>query len=447
MRWVAALLVLERCTSLSTPFRRLLGSGLSDMQALVAAEAARQATGIEHRLVKSTARISGLSERRFLLVEDAEQQTLDDVAAAMDACNAGTVLSLGAPSWGGNDPQSAIDAAAVAYVDRYHLATPVATHETTWEPGVARVAAHVELDGARRDDFDGRWDVSEVVVVDGLVDEPLRAALLSCLGGEPLNPRTWVRGGLSDVAGRRGSSWGLRPAHLEWLCGSRPPDALVELQTRLNKWFQSCNPNPIVSRMPEACFGGDVPPIAANAPVASDAGTFGYHVDADPFLLPPSPFTDFFGYYVNRAAAKPRWVSALVYLSPDWPLHFGAPTRFLDPPSKRTVDVAPTPGRVVLLDQDVSHCVVAPRKVAGHRPRFSLVLKLLVHPAHPLGASDGDATVRLAPPFEEADLKYRRHMRVGSAARGPSAASAAEPWELPPRLDPVGDLLQGLTVP
>jgi hypothetical protein len=51
-----------------------------------------------------------------------------------------------------------------------------------------------------------------------------------------------------------------------------------------------------VCRMSDACFGGGIPPLAANAPTAADGDdAFGWHIDADPMLLPPSPWTDVYG--------------------------------------------------------------------------------------------------------------------------------------------------------
>ena len=53
-------------------------------------------------------------------------------------------------------------------------------------------------------------------------------------------------------------------------------------------------------------------------------------------------------------------MQALVYLMPPpWDAAaFGGPTRFLDPPTGAVFEVAPAPGRVVLLDQ-VSHGMAA----------------------------------------------------------------------------------------
>ena len=55
------------------------------------------------------------------------------------------------------------------------------------------------------------------------------------------------------------------------------------------------------------------------------------------------------------------------------------------------LEVPPAPGRVVLLDQDITHAVSRPRAAARARARYSLVLKLVLHPR------EGGAAPRLAP--------------------------------------------------
>ena len=151
----------------------------------------------------------------------------------------------------------------------------------------------------------------------------------------------------------------------------------MELQSRIVAYLEHLNDEVLVSALPEAALGDAVGPIAANAPVHGDE--YGWHIDADPMLLPPGPFTDFFGRAPNRAPGCPRFVSALVYPVPDWQPDWGAPTEFLDPPTGETIAIEPRPGRVVFLDQDVSHRVCAPTDAAGSRPRYSLVLKLVLH--------------------------------------------------------------------
>jgi len=70
-------------------------------------------------------------------------------------------------------------------------------------------------------------------------------------------------------------------------------------------------------------------------------------------------------------------MSCLVYIG-NWNTDWGAPTRIWD--NNKTIDIAPIPGRVVLMDQDVKHSVIAPEREAGKQPRYSLVWKLIFHP-------------------------------------------------------------------
>lgn len=93
-----------------------------------------------------------------------------------------------------------------------------------------------------------------------------------------------------------------------------------------------------------------------------------------------APWTDVYGRYFNRAPGKPRFVSCLIYLNYEWSEKWGAPTQFFDPPTGETHQVFPSPGRCVMMDQDVTHTVVAPNESAGLRPRYSLVWKLILHP-------------------------------------------------------------------
>ena len=123
---------------------------------------------------------------------------------------------------------------------------------------------------------------------------------------------------------RRPGGWGLRPEALESLSEMPPP--LVELASRLTKLIEEANapqavletaqtreraqtaeraqtgeraesePLVIVSAMPPAVLGDSVTSVAANAPVAADGGeAYGWHIDADPALTPPSPWSDFYG--------------------------------------------------------------------------------------------------------------------------------------------------------
>ena len=93
-----------------------------------------------------------------------------------------------------------------------------------------------------------------------------------------------------------------------------------------------------------------------------------------------APWTDLFGRYFNRVRGKPRFVSCLLYLNEDWSEEFGAPTQFYDPPTEDIYEVNPKPGRCVVMDQDITHSVVAPNEIAGANPRYSIVWKLVLHP-------------------------------------------------------------------
>jgi hypothetical protein len=88
-----------------------------------------------------------------------------------------------------------------------------------------------------------------------------------------------------------------------------------------------------------------------------------------------------YGRYTNRLQGKARFMSCLVYLNDEWNYDdWGAPTRCLDVATDTPYDVQPKPGRVMLMDQDITHTVVAPESAAGKRPRYSLVWKLVLHP-------------------------------------------------------------------
>jgi len=286
----------------------------------------------------------------------------------------------------------------------YDLCDPFAckTRKTSTSSTQYVPSAHFELDGAMvqanmMDQDQTTWDTSSVLVFDDLVDEHLRRGLMNVVKGtsEENNddewddiengpdPHRWVRGGLIDVPDDSTEDieitkpcWGLNDDAIVDLCYNQH-EAIQDFECRLAELFPQFH----VCRLPEAVLGATVSPLTANAPTYGD--TFSYHIDADPLQAPPSPWTDVFGRYPNRAAGKPRFMSCLVYLNDQWDDTFGAPTRFLDPPTQETFDVKPKPGRVCIMDQDCSHTVTPPKKAAGGRPRYSLVWKLILHPKEP----------------------------------------------------------------
>ena len=281
---------------------------------------------------------------------------------------------------------------------------------------------HVELDAATvtsSADTSSRptswWDTSTVLVWDDLIPDDLRRRLLNVVMGisdgatssgdetkekewddirQGPDPSLWTRGGLTDTPDDMGDEseeeatgvasaseqnaarcWGLREDAIDNLCFG-DHSAISDFERIL---AEEVFPQFKVCRLPEAVFGACVSPLTANAPTHGDQ--FDYHIDGDPKLTPPSPWTDVYGRYPNRQSGKPRFVSCLIYLNNEWKYdEWGAPTRFLDLPSSTSYDVSPRPGRCVVMDQDVSHTVVAPLAAAGRRPRYSLVWKLILHP-------------------------------------------------------------------
>ena len=296
-------------------------------------------------------------------------------------------------------------------VDFYDLARPLLSSTTkardSTSPSEAMIPSdYVEIDGAFVDNpwsKEQAWDTSSIVVWDDLVSDDLRERLLDVVLGRSVkdakerrwndiedgpDPERWIRGGLIDVPedeteeakdgdgddeGDPSTSWGLRGEVIEEIC-FQEHEAIAEFQQLLTDLF----PQFIVTRLPEAVFGDTVSPLTANAPTQYDS--FDYHIDGDPYLTPPSPWTDIYGRYPNRARGKPRFMSCLVYLNEEWKPEWGASTRFMDPPTEVEHSVVAKPGRVVLMDQDVRHRVTAPTPIAGNRPRYSLVWKLILHP-------------------------------------------------------------------
>ena len=271
-----------------------------------------------------------------------------------------------------------------------------------------------EVDGAMVTDNKQEkvWDTSTVLVFDNLLESAseersLRKRMLDVVLGNTSDdeereikqqrwddakngpdPSRWEAGALLDLPDTDGDpgdpndesdmpeSFGLTDVALEEICEeSPPPTVFQEFESILSRLF----PDFVVCRLPEAVLGGGVTPLTANAPCFGQS--FDYHIDADPYSAPPSPWTDVYGRYANRATGKPRFVSCLIYVNDDWDgSHWGAPTRFLDVATDTEVDIVAKPGRVVLMDQDITHTVVAPSEGAGKRPRYSLVWKLVLHP-------------------------------------------------------------------
>ena len=418
------LLAVPAAVALSLPSIRV--SGINEAERALIAEAVSTAAGSSFKLseVKDDFRVAVFDD----ICPDEDAWLLNFIAEQLDGAEVDPpILLTAAPA------SYSIGEAREAHIERYGLRTPVEVRPTEWRPEYSSLVKHVAMDGALVE-YNGRswWDVSNVAVYDGVVDEDLRFALLSLLASDGwdveagADPALWERGSFNDVqessdADVRANGFGLTPDALEELCAESPsPEPIVELQSRLAALLQAAQALPAASGRPsgddtiqatvklcrqsEAVFGGGITPLAANAPVATDgADAYSWHIDADPALFPPSPWTDCFGRYPNRAGGEnaPRFVTALVYLSPEWREEWGAPTRFLDPPTGEVLEVTPRPGRIVIMDQDLTHSVTSPEAGAGARPRYSLVLKLALHAR---AAQISHPTAEVAPPLRDGPI-------------------------------------------
>ena len=275
-----------------------------------------------------------------------------------------------------------------------------------------------------------RVDSSAVVVLDGVVGEPLRAALMDAFTepgwphatatGPP--PGKWVRetndgvgalpsGGASPSGSAEDSardrdfpnSWGLSATALAAV--ARSPSVRTVL-ARVGALYPEYAVRfmPADALEPEGAPGamsdlfgngndarqgndgdGDVgckriATVVGNAAVKDDS--FQWHLDMDPACLHPSaPLAERFGLYVNRSRARPLFVSALVYLNgPEpWTPEKDAETLVLDPGTGTGVFIRPAPGRVLLMDQDATHRVSPPSR-STDTPRYSAVFKLCFYP-------------------------------------------------------------------
>lgn len=271
-----------------------------------------------------------------------------------------------------------------------------------WDVGRVTTAMAVSMDRANVLDTASvlqgeerlRSDASNVVAVDGVVDEPLRRALLDALTevgydhfSEPGPPAgKWNRDTRDGLEGENGdsppSSWGLTPETLSEVMNT---DAVRTFRARIAAMYPEYDIRTMPSDalepdgIPGAWGGSSICSAIGNAAVYGDM--FNWHIDMDPSQLDPSaPWVERFGRYVNRERGRPLFVTAMVYLNPGpWPAAFDAETLFLDPGTGTGVFVRPQPGRVVIMDQDIVHRVSTPSQIAG-LPRYSFVLKLCFFP-------------------------------------------------------------------
>ena len=282
-----------------------------------------------------------------------------------------------------------------------------------WKPSDVKVAMNITLDAsfvpatANALDLSSmpgaprgcRASVSRVVALDNLIDDTaLRSIKFSygALDGVAHYGSYWERRTADDDVAK--PTWGLRQFNMDLLVneitrGEDPdnPNSFKEFHSRL----QALYPDWIICHMPADALvapeGEEVEDdderekyrgesFVANAAVFGDE--YRWHVDADPSSFPDScEWVKTYGDYVNGEPGKPLFVSAIIYPNETWQEgEWGAETHFTDKDSGVGAMVAPRPGRVVLMDQDVTHRVSPPTRAAGERARYSLVYKLVFFP-------------------------------------------------------------------
>lgn len=300
-----------------------------------------------------------------------------------------------------SDRLGAVAAVGAAVGVRWTLlpsSPPSASSSPPWSPADARVALSARLDGRLVPGAPPRVDRTAVVAVDGVVDAPLRSALLSLLLGPagdeaaPSPPTSLWERATADAAGAP-PAWGLTGAALAALAAA---PALAALGARVAALF----PNTDVLLLPSADMqgegGGDAAAILANAPTAGDV--FAWHTDADPAATPPgTPWAAAYGAYANGDPGRPRLITVVVHLASEWRPAWCGETAFVDSgPSGVGLLVAPAPGRLVLFDADLAHRLLPPSPGAG-RPRYSLALRLVLAPrAHAAAAPPALSAVAAA---------------------------------------------------
>jgi hypothetical protein len=259
------------------------------------------------------------------------------------------------------------------------------------------VSLNISLDGCIVPSFStpegARISTSSVIVLDNFLDDINRRQLLqyASLGenddGRSFDGNKWERR-TADMKGGA-PTWGLRPHVLKELMSDTPPPAMMQVQARLCALYPEYHIAFLPSQAIQLNYNddnADCSAVLCNAAVAGDSYT--WHVDADPTTFPsPSPWTDAFGDYFNGEPGLPLLVSLIIYLDNEWKRDWGGETMFLDNQADddsnssggggNGVFVRPSPGRAVIMHQDVVHRVLPPSTAAGRRPRVSLVLKLV----------------------------------------------------------------------
>lgn len=268
---------------------RLLVSGLTPPECDILASAAASVTGASFEVITTSARHRVALFERF----DPDDPLLSHVSEYLDTKFESPLLVSGCAPWSDVSVlQEVCQEAVDKHISTYGLCVPIEPR-TEWQPRFAQLAAYWTIDGAIvKDREHSWWDVSEVAVWDGIVDPPLRRALLALLHGPDwdaengVDPRVWQRGIFTDVSSTSqdegggqagGGGWGLREEMLAQLCAEPAAVPVAELEARLARLLAEANEGRTnLCRMASAVLGDEITPLAANAPVSSDGDLFSW---------------------------------------------------------------------------------------------------------------------------------------------------------------------------
>jgi hypothetical protein len=284
-----------------------------------------------------------------------------------------------------------------------------------------RCVLNARVSGAFVEDERGamRVDYACVCAVDNLVSASTREALFARVGGDETTPseRAWTEN-FKDHDGETSRTHGLVDDVLDELANEAYAGvgAIGDVMRRVRETFKEYDVS--VARTDMFSKRGyddkdaatrDAQAPARRAHVCANAvrhtDRFSYHRDVDVRGVEFSGELADVGRFAgrNRDPNKPRFVTIIVYLNPQWTVDDEGETLFVDEDTGVGVVIVPKPGRVVFMDADVFHSLKQTRR----KVRYSLVI-------HTLFTARADAGVMAR---ELARPEWGTPAHVGSAAR------------------------------
>ncbi len=176
--------VLQELAGAETPVLRVAGRALHGPPEL-ALLASRISPSLVPFAERSGARAADAgAPGRCVLVSGAAAGAAADLKAALLAAGLQpAVFGALRPAHRGTPLAEVAAGMLAAHESYWKLLRPVLAHDTAWDPASVRVAMNLTIDGGAVDDTRGgeRFDAGHIVVLDGIVGEEERAALLDAI--------------------------------------------------------------------------------------------------------------------------------------------------------------------------------------------------------------------------------------------------------------------------